>query len=363
MLRDMWDQMGTPQNPVDWSDPDEWIPQRLRGKSAELARKLWEGSGKEFNPRYGHGSYLFTKTYRLLDADSGDILHLTDGGKGFLDEDPIILRDLDEQEGLLELLSILATKTRAMRADMLPEWSEYLLERSNFSTSSTFKDTLRRRLLNLVEREMISRDGNVYSIREKGIAYLSGPGRGETDLRREVIRVLNSYSESQKELLRERLTKTTPSQFERLVRDLLEAMGYQDVQITGRSGDRGVDVVGTAQYGITTIKEFVQVKRHRASIQRPILDQLRGALPYHQAIRGTIITLGTFSSGAKQAALFPGAAPITLIDGDRLIELLVKHEIGIKSKPAVLFQIDDAYFTESGEEEVISGEEVLQQGA
>lgn len=98
-----------------------------------------------------------------------------------------------------------------------------------------------------------------------------------------------------------------------------------------------------SNFGITTIREVVQVKRHKGSIGRPVLDQLRGALPYHGAIRGTIITVGTFSAGCKEGALFPGAAPITLIDGDRLIELLVRHEVGIQKKPAHVFEIDETY--------------------
>ncbi len=120
-------------------------------------------------------------------------------------------------------------------------------------------------------------------------------------------------------------------------------MGDDDVQVTRASGDRGVDVVATVQFGITTITEVVQVKRHQASIGRPILDQLRGALPYHKAIRGTIITLGTFSSGWKEAALYPGAAPIGLIDGDRLLDLLHEHKVGLKERPATLYEPDEEF--------------------
>lgn len=102
-----------------------------------------------------------------------------------------------------------------------------------------------------------------------------------------------------------------PYQFEHLIGDLMEAMGYEDVTVTKQSGDKGVDVVATVQFGITTVREVVQVKRHggKVTIQRQIIDQLRGSLPYHQAIRGTRITLGKISKGATEAALFPCAAP------------------------------------------------------
>src|ERR1700737_4837833 len=52
-------QMGTPQNPADWSDPDTWIGERLSGDLQLLARKIWEGSDKHLNPRYLNGCYLF----------------------------------------------------------------------------------------------------------------------------------------------------------------------------------------------------------------------------------------------------------------------------------------------------------------
>ena len=138
-----------------------------------------------------------------------------------------------------------------------------------------------------------------------------------------------------------------PYQFEVLIKDLLEAMDYEDVTVTKQSGDKGVDVVGHFQFGITQIKEVVQVKRHQGSITRPVLDQLRGALPYHQAIRGTIITLGKFAQGCKDAAIFPGAAPITLIDGDMLMELFVKHGVGVKRRPITLIEVDESIFVAS----------------
>ena len=70
--------------------------------------------------------------------------------------------------GLPQPLAILATKTRAKRGDLLPEWGQFLREHSNFGTASTIKDTLRRRLVNLMERGMVSREGNVYVIEPEG---------------------------------------------------------------------------------------------------------------------------------------------------------------------------------------------------
>ncbi|MDP9309326.1 MAG: restriction endonuclease [Chloroflexota bacterium] len=346
MLNAIFEQTGTPQDPVDWTDPNAWIDERLTGAEADLAHRIWEESKSTVNPRHMRGSYWLINRYELLVPDTAGVYQRTDRGKAFAANDVAIVREIDEAEGLLQLLTILATKTRARSADLLPEWGDFLREYSNFGTTSTIKDTLRRRLLNLVERGLVAREGQaLYVITPDGINYAAPGTRARNDPKRDVLQAIAAFNDSQRRALRERLGQMHPYRFEHLVRELLEAMGYDDVQVTRASGDRGVDVVATVQFGITTITEVVQVKRHQASIGRPVLDQLRGALPYHKAIRGTIITLGTFSSGCKDAALYPGAAPIGLIDGNRLLDLLYEHKIGLKERPATLYELDEEFFT------------------
>lgn len=137
-----------------------------------------------------------------------------------------------------------------------------------------------------------------------------------------------------------------PYKFEQLVGQLLEAMGYEQVEVTKASGDKGVDVIGQVQVGITTITEVVQVKRMQNTITRPYIDQLRGALPYHKAIRGTLITTGKFAANVQKRRS-SGAAPITLIDGDRLLELLIENNVGIRRSNAVeLLDVDLQLFDE-----------------
>jgi restriction system protein len=343
-------QTGTPQNPVNWQDPDTWIGERLEGAHRALARRIWDESDGTLNPRYVRGSHFLINGYDLLETDAEGVYHLTERGHAFLDEDPALLRRLDHVEGMNELLSILAPKSRAMRGDLLPEWKDFLREHSTFGSPSTFKDTLRHRLVNLIERGYVERDGNTYVITEAGTDYAARFAGQERDSpKREVQRALKAHNDQQREALRERLAVMDPYRFEELARDLLEAMGYQDVEVTQQSGDRGVDVIASVQYGITEVKEVVQVKRRKGTVSRPKIDQLRGALHHHDAIRGTLITLSQFSSGAKEAALLKGAPPITLIDGERLMDLLIEHEIGLKKKPALLYEVDERYFDEEDE--------------
>jgi restriction system protein len=347
MINAIQDQTGTPQSALDWSDPDTWIRERLTGKDAELAKRIWEYGGKIVNPRYTYGSYLFIKNFDLLEPDAQGDYHLTTRGKQFLENDSQLIKEIDDEEGILELIHILATKGEAKRSDLIPDWKEFLKNYSKYGTTSTIKDTLRRRLVNLIDRDLVKREGNVYSLTPKGLEYEKQVANREETLELELRHSIEIFNKKQKETLRDRLSDMNPFKFEHLIRDLLEDMGYEDVIVTQESGDQGVDVIGTVQVGITEVKEVVQVKRRRSNIGRPILDQLRGALPYHNAIRGTLITLGKFSSGCREAAMFPGAQPITLIDGERLLDLLIKHEIGIQKKSVSLIEIDEPFFAET----------------
>jgi len=171
LINAVWDQTGTPQNPVDWSKPDEWIDERLQEKSKKLAHLIWSGSNKTVNPRHVYGSYLFINSYKLLLPDATGVFRITARGEKFLSDERVVVRELDEAEGLPQLLGILAAHSPAKRGDLLSEWGEFLLSHSKYGTSSTIKDTLRRRILNLVERGFVTRDGNTYTIGEKGVAY------------------------------------------------------------------------------------------------------------------------------------------------------------------------------------------------
>jgi restriction system protein len=341
MNNTLYEQMGTPQNPVDWTEPNIWIPQRLKGTFEALAMRIWKKSGETVNPRYLYGSYMLINTYALLETDTSNVYRLQERGQTFLANDMTLIRELDDVEGILELLVILSGKTKAKRADILPQWSAFLKEHSNYKTDSSIQDTLRNRLINLVDRGLVERNGNNYTLSSTGQTYLSSLLIENLNPRRDVQRAVEVFNEQQRLTMRAMLEKMHPYKFEHLVRDLLEAMGYEDVIVTKQSGDKGVDVVATVQFGITTITEVVQVKRYKGNVTRDEIDKLRGALVYQKAIRGTLITLGGFSKGCAEASVYPGGAPIGLIDGEKLLELLEKHEIGIRRVSLPLLELDE----------------------
>lgn len=357
----MFEQTGTPQSPVDWTDPDKWIGERLVNGPQVFARKVWNESNRTLNPRYLYGPYLFINRLKLLERDDG-VYRIGDRAQSFLRGDEGIIRELDAAEGIPKVLSLVAERSPCKRGDILPDWSDYLKAVSVFTTPKTFKGTLRDRLLNLADRGLITREGNTYAIADAGLEWLKGFGdsprveatAAPSSKRTTVAEAARAHNEEQFAAFRERLIKLDPIHFEHFVKELLEAMDYEDVRVTKVSNDKGVDVIARAQFGITEVTEVVQVKRTENTITRPKVDELRGALPYHKAIRGTIISLGTFAKGAQEGALFTGAAPITLIDGKRLLDLCIKHEVGVKRRPVEIYEIDEAFFAEkfSREDEV-----------
>lgn len=356
----IYNQAGTPQSPVDWSDPDKWIAERLAFELYGFAKKVWEGSKKTLNPRYLQGCYLFINRMDLLNIDSG-VYRLNERGKKFLADDEAVLRELDAVEGLPKLLSLIAERSPCKRGDILPAWSDYLKAVSLFGTPKTFADTLQRRLRNLSERGLVTREGNYYAITETGLHWLKGFGglpastiAAPSSKRASVIEAAHAQKEEELKAFQARLMALEPVQFEHFVKELLDAMDYEDVRVTKASGDKGVDVVAKVQFGITDIVEVVQVKRTEGNIGRPKVDELRGALPYHKAIRGTIISLGSFAKGALEGALHN--PPISLVDGKRLLDLCIKHEVGIKRRPVEIYEIDEAFFAQkfaAGEDEEV----------
>jgi restriction system protein len=126
-------------------------------------------------------------------------------------------------------------------------------------------------------------------------------------------------------------------------------MGYDDARVTAPSNDKGVDVVANIKLGISSVREVVQVKRQKGNIHRPVLDALRGSLHRFAAVRGTIITTGGFASGTVKAAFEAGAAPITLIDGETLVDLLMEQRIGVRRRELQIWELDTTALTPPGE--------------
>lgn len=351
MWYSLWGQRGTPQNTVDWTNPDEWIGVRLSGKDKEIAWKIWVESGKTVNPRWTRGNQFLMGGYHLIREENGVYELTAEGEKFILDTNNDVVKKIDLEEGVIQILRQLSLIGSGKRSDLLEEWGEYIKYNSNIKQLSVIKDYLRRRLVNLVDRGYVSRVGNIYTITEKGLGYLQFVGQTNpdpiADKETELNRTIEIFNKEQRILLKKFLAETEPYRFEIIVKDLLSAMGYEEVTVTAPTNDKGVDVTGISQNGITTVKEVIQVKRNTASnVSRTVLDKLRGCLHRFDAFQGTVITLSDFAKGAKDAAFEKGAAPITLINGEKLLDLLIQNGVGIIPKKADYYMVDEGYFNQ-----------------
>jgi restriction system protein len=134
---------------------------------------------------------------------------------------------------------------------------------------------------------------------------------------------------SWKELLLEALLAMEPSAFERLCQRVLRESGFVKVEVTGRSGDGGIDGTGVLRLNLLSFQVLFQSKRYRGSVGAPIVRDFRGAM-VGRADKGLIITTGTFTADARREATRDGAPAIDLVDGDALCDLLKSLRIGVK---------------------------------
>jgi len=149
---------------------------------------------------------------------------------------------------------------------------------------------------------------------------------------------IDEANKKTREKLLKQIKSMAPYDFENLVSQLLTAIGFEEVEVTSRSNDGGIDVRGTLVVGdVIKTRLAVQVKRWKHNVQAPAIQQVRGSLGTHE--QGLIITTSDFSKGAKEEATRANATPVALMDGQQLINLLIENEIGVSKTPFELIQI------------------------
>ena len=110
-----------------------------------------------------------------------------------------------------------------------------------------------------------------------------------------------------------------PNAFERLSQRLLREAGFLKVEVTGRSGDGGIDGIGVLRVNLLSFQVLFQRKRYQGSVGPGTIRDFRGAM-VGRTDKRLIITTGTFTPEAKRVATRDGAPAIDLIDGDQLCE-------------------------------------------
>jgi len=120
--------------------------------------------------------------------------------------------------------------------------------------------------------------------------------------------------------------------FEKLCKRLLTEIGVHDVQITGGTGDQGIDGTGVVKVNdVVGFNIIFQCKRYKDAVAPHHVRDFRGTMQ-GRADKGIIITTGRFTAEAKKESVRDGVPPIELIDGERLVTLFEKYKLGLKPK-------------------------------
>lgn len=139
--------------------------------------------------------------------------------------------------------------------------------------------------------------------------------------------------------LLERAKEASAGDFEESIANLLNAMGFADVERTPLGGDGGIDVRGTLVVGdVVSVRMAVQAKRWQTNVPAPVVQQVRGSLGAHE--QGLIITTSDFSKGAREEAQRADAAPVALMNGEQLAALLARYGMGARRERHELLTLE-----------------------
>lgn len=149
-----------------------------------------------------------------------------------------------------------------------------------------------------------------------------------------------------KDVLQQTLLSMKPDAFERLVMRILRESGFVQVEVTGRSGDGGIDGKGIAKLqGILSFHVVFQCKRYKDSISSAAIRDFRGAM-IGRADKGLFITTGAFTNEAIKEATRAGAPPIDLVDGEDLALMLKQLRLGINVRMVEEVTVNMSWFSD-----------------
>lgn len=282
-----------------------------------------------------------------------------------------ILKVLQEAGGQLERSEI-----KARIADMDDQIAEFAeIEKKSKKTGNTYKEFNFK--FNFAIKDLLFMglltytDTSPITLTEKGL-YLNVDGLNvekdiieaskkhweqlsQSNKKNKIVDIADNEEETQeeekikddfKEKLLAAISKMTPKKFEAFSRALLNRMGVEftekGVQI---SNDGGIDGYGyhTDSNDFRTTRVVIQCKRYNvAPVREPEINQFLGAMNKYQADYGVFITNGRFTNSARQAAR--EGSPITLIDGNDLVKLVIKYELYIT--PVKTYVLDEFYNSE-----------------
>lgn len=169
-------------------------------------------------------------------------------------------------------------------------------------------------------------------------------GGGKKKPKKVEVNIDNAIVEDEEhtESLLDTLKALSPKGFERICKRLLTEIGIHDIQITGGAGDQGIDGIGRIRLNdVVNFNIVFQCKRYKETVSPALVRDFRGSMQ-GRAEKGLILTTGRFTSEAQKEANRDGVPPIELIDGERLVSLFEKYELGLK--PKTVYELVPEFF-------------------
>jgi restriction system protein len=169
----------------------------------------------------------------------------------------------------------------------------------------------------------------------------SQPGKTDGVPAEETVEEQEEWKAKLHHILTQELDAST---FERLTQRILRESGFISVEVTGRTGDGGIDGKGIARiHGFMSFHVIFQCKKYQGSVSAGAIRDFRGAM-VGRADKGLFITTGTFTPAAIKEATRDGAPPIDLVDGNELAEKLKELRLGVRCEMVETVTVDHDWF-------------------
>lgn len=162
-----------------------------------------------------------------------------------------------------------------------------------------------------------------------------------------VIHAQAEFAEHFTQDLIQHIHAVTPEYFEQIVADIFTALGFS-TEVTGGADDKGVDVIARYSDGLDFAPIYIQVKHYCGTMKVTPneIQKLAGAVLLHGGLQGVLVTCGAFAHPVpKYLQGLPGARNIALVDQHQLVELMIRHRVGVLDGEGECgYRIDEEYF-------------------
>jgi len=197
--------------------------------------------------------------------------------------------------------------------------------------------------------DMSSPARGIWAITEKGRRRLREKRRRPPISSADFLELYEEYEDNFRAKLLSRLNELSPTQFELFARRLLSVYGFTQVCVASHYRDGGIDGHGRLVVGLAEINVAFQCKRWAGKVGRHIVDEFRGAIQgeYEQ---GVLFATSDFTSGARKASLKKGGVPVILVNGKRIVNIMIEKEIGVERTPLYMYYDRDSIADSLGEE-------------